>query len=273
MTQHEKLEKLLSKYFAELQNHSILKKYWEKTSLVLKGSFSRNFADEYTDLDFVIFTDKTTYKEICSNYFNLGLTPRKNGVFLPLGDWDGHYNLDTFNNFENNLKNDISLLWEFSNAKILHDCEEKIKNAVFAFTDLFHKKINSTIRKQYLNIQLQLDWMRQPLRRADKQAALIYGANFWIECCRLLYLIENKPYPCDKWIFYYLNTLSYFEEFKNTILQYGNTFNSVYSLKKGTELTEYEMYSKGIIITEKLQQILHNRFKNAKWIDEWYLFA
>ena len=74
-------------------------------------------------------------------------------------------------------------------------------------TKAFQNRIDSLIKEQYLNIQLQLDWMRQPLRRADKGAALLYGAAFWQACCRLLYLLNGGPYPCDKWLLYYLDTL------------------------------------------------------------------
>lgn len=273
MNDRERLQKLLDTYLQQLLQHPVLQTYTQSISIILKGSFARGFADKYTDIDLVIYADDTVYGKIITGYAERGLTPRQDGVFLPLGNWDGHYNLDSYARLLRHCADDPSALWEYANARILHDPAGKARAAIEHCKNSFGQNIGERLKQQYLQLQLQLDWLRQPLRRADAPAVLLYAAAFWRESCRLLFLLRGKPYPCDKWLFYYAKELDLPDALKDKILNYGQYFGDAYGQQADLELEQYPLYAKGSEIAAALAEMLHARCPEARWIDEWYLYA
>jgi len=118
-------------YMGELNEHVVLKKYWHRLSLVLKGSTARGYSDRYSDIDFVLFTDAATKNDIVADYNAHGLSDRKDSIFLPLGDWEGHYNLDTYENLESQFAGrNMMAVWEYSNIMIMHDSGGRYEAAI-----------------------------------------------------------------------------------------------------------------------------------------------
>lgn len=268
------LKELSFTFAEELRQHSVLNKYWNSVSLIVKGSSARGFADEYSDVDFVLFTDTETYGKMVADYVSQGLSQRTDGVFLPLGNWEGHYNLDTYEHLQQYFDdNDVMYIWEYVNVRIIHDPQGIYGKIIEDKTKAFQNRLDSLIKEQYLNIQLQLDWMRQPLRRGDKGAALLYGAAFWQACCRLLYLLNGRPYPCDKWLLYYLDDLPLYKTEAGGAKEYYESFSALGDLSAGKDLMEYPMYAMGADLTSALAGALHEKYGDRQWIDEWYLYA
>ncbi len=274
MDESERLETMLLKYSDYLQQHTVLNRYWQQITLVLKGSTARGYSDQYSDLDFVLFTDKETCDEIVSAYVREGLSSRTDGIFLPLGDWDGHYHLDTYEHLRAYFDtDDVMNIWEYTHIRLLHDPFHRYQGILEEKNEQFKSRLDSYIRGQYLTIQLQLDWMRQPLRRADAGASLLYGAAVWRACCRLLYLLCDRAYPGDTWLFFYMDELPVPESIKSKIKAYGDFFHELSHLKADKNLEEYPLYAQGTDMVSHLCGLLHDRYGNAQWIDEWYLYA
>ncbi len=270
----EKLSAMAPEYFEYLHGHEVLNSYWEKLAVVLKGSTARGYSDKYSDLDFVIFTDKASFDSIVADYVSRGLSVRTDGVFLPLFEWNGHYNLDTFERLQYCFDNDdIINIWEYTNVKIMHDPSGIYQKIIENGQKLFKSHMDGLIRMQYLNIQLQLDWMRQPLRRADYGAAVLYGAAVWQACARLLYLLDGKAYPCDKWLFFYLDKLLVPDKITEMIKNYGNYFEKSLNFYPDRELIDYPMYNQACEIVTLLIDLLKEKYGDAQWIDKWYLYA
>lgn len=259
----------------ELSKHIVLQKYWNKLSLIMKGSTARGYSDKYSDIDFVIFTNEETKNNIVSEYISNGLSNRQDGVFLPLNaEWEGHYNLDTYENLGNHfIAGDMVSVWEYSNVVIMHDAENYFKNIIDKSTKILFDDIDKLIMKKYIEIQLYLDWMRQPLRRADICASIQYAAHFQRYCSHIMYLLNNEGYPPDKWLFFYLKKTNMSDELYLKIINYSKVICTMESLEPDMELAEYSAYSHATIIIEEIMTILKNRYGMVQWIDKWYLYA
>lgn len=272
---HERrLQAMARNYADSLSRHIVLRRFWDNLTLILKGSTARGYSDAYSDVDFVLFTDERTKEAIVDAYIREGLSERTDGVFLPLGDWDGHYNLDTYAHLRSAVeKGDVVSVWEYTHVQILHDPQGIYRRLLEEMLESFQSRLDSCIRQQYIDCQLQLDWMRQPLRRADAAAALLYGAAVWQSCCRLMYLLCGQAYPCDKWLFYYLEGLPLAESLKETVKGYAGAFAQLESLTADKELKDYRLYAHAQAMIDLLGSLLRDRYGDVPWIDEWYLYA
>ena len=262
-------------YAKELSQHKILQKYWDRLSLILKGSVARGYADRYSDIDFVIFTDQITKNDIVSEYIKNGLSKRKDGIFLPLNDmWEGHYNLDTYENLEAHFTNrDMMAVWEYSNIIIMYDSNKRYGGLLALHTEKLLENIDELIKNKYIEIQLYIDWMRQPLRRADVCAAIQYAAHVQRYCCHILFLLNNQGYPPDKWLFCYLKELNIVDYLYMRITDYSKAICGAGLIKPDMELTQYDLYVQASEIVNEIIHILKNRYGDCQWIREWYLYA
>ena len=261
-------------FMEELKNHIVLENYWDRLSLVMKGSTARGYSDQYSDIDFVIFTDRKTQSEIVADYISLGLSDREDSVFLPLNDeWEGHYNTDTYENVEAHFadKNMIKV-WECSNVAIMHDSGGRYEKTIRKNTAKLFAGIDALIMRKYYDIQLHLDWMRHPLKRADINAAMQYASHLQRYCCHMAYLLSNQSYPNEKWLFYYLKDTG-LDELCLKIIDYSDAICEMPDIMPDLELEEYGAYQKMYEIVWDIVDILKERYGDAKWIDEWYLYA
>jgi len=262
-------------YAKELSQHKILQKYWNHLSLILKGSVAREYSDKYSDIDFVIFSDQTRKNDIVSEYIKDGLSKREDGIFLPLNDtWEGHYNLDTYENLEAHFTNgDMMAVWEYSNIMIMYDSNNRYSGLIALHTEKLLENIHELIKKKYIEIQLNMDWMRQPLRRADVCASIQYAAHVQRYCCHILFLLSNQGYPPDKWLFYYLKKVNIADHLYMRIINYSKTICGAGLIKPDKELTEYELYAQASEIVNEIIHILKKHYGDCQWMHEWYLYA
>lgn len=259
-------------YTNELKNHQVIKNYIDKVSIILKGSTARGNADQYSDVDFVLFADESIFQDIIDDYFKAGLTTRNDGVFLPLGEWEGHYNFETFQKLQSYFdKKDLPQVWEYTNVKLLHDPKDQYKKVLEVNESKVFEAALSLVKRKYLDAQLMLDWLRHPLKRTDVVGASLHISELVRLLCQICYLIDKKPYPFDKWIFPYIETTTFGKENKQLITDYVMTTGSLTEIVPGLELNEYSQYQKGVELIEKLVIKIKEVYGDYPWIDEWYL--
>lgn len=268
---HQRLKERAKEFCAELGRHPVLSRYWEELSVVLKGSTAHGYSDRYSDVDLVLFCPENIKREIVRDYVNQGLSQREDGVFLPLHDWEGHYNLESYEELREHLEK-IEYIWEYAGSQALHDPKGGFASLVEEGLSAFRRRCGELIKGSYLQCQLQLDWLRQPLRRADAGAALLYGSNLYREVCRTLFLLRGQAYPCDKWLPHYLRSLELPKSMAELVEGYPRLF-SLEGLRPGLELMEYPLYRKGAEMLEESKPLLRERCGDQPWIEEWYLYA
>lgn len=257
----------------ELSEHPVLREYWDRLSVVLKGSTAHGYSDNYSDVDLVLFCQESVRREITEKYVQAGLSQRTDGVFLPLHDWEGHYNTESYESLTKKFQeNRVEYLWEYGGSRILHDPKEILAGIVASGMEAFRADLPERIKEKYLDCQLQLDWLRQPLRRGDLGASLLYASSVYRDICQLLFLLAGEPYPCDKWLPYYFSKL----ELPQTIKAYGEAYPKLFDGEdpaSGLPLEEYPLYHQGAEALGEIQTLLVSRFGEQQWIDEWYLYA
>ena len=261
-------------YCQELSQHPILSRYWESLSVVLKGSTARGYSDQYSDVDVVLFCSQDTLHAIALEYYATGQSQRKDGVFLPLGDWEGHYNVESFERLQGWFAQpDMCELWEYMNIIVLHDPQHRYKRLLAdAIPGLFDNH-EALIRAKYMDIQLHLDWMRQPLRRADVPASALYMAMLMRLMAQLLFLLKKQPYPCDKWLFFQLADLDCDAHIKAHLQAYSQVFATLSTLQPNLELEQYAAYHDAAALVNDFVVLLKAQFGEQQWIGEWYLYA
>lgn len=259
-------------YCNELSQHSILKQYWNNLSVILKGSTARGYSDKYSDVDFVLFCDDKTYQDIVSDYNKAGIVQRTDGVFLPLGEWEGHYNLDTYSHLkEHFIHGDIMNVWEYTNVDILHD-NGIYKDIVNDGIKIFDNNIDRYIISKYRDIFLNLDWLRQPLLRCDGLASSLYVSTLLRDLCQICFLLDGKPYPCDKWLYYEyqnINTPITLDE----LCHYRDLIKLTENLPPNLDLMEYPIYSEGLRLMENISDVLNVKYDGAYWVNECHHLA
>jgi predicted nucleotidyltransferase len=259
-------------YRAELSEHPILSRYWSELSLVIKGSVARGNADRYSDIDFVFFCEAKPYSEVIRMYREHGLTQRDDGVFMRLGNWMGHYHFETMDKLESYFKKpDYAQAWEYQHVIVLHDLRDRFRKLVSSLSSDLLADPLPAIKREYLDIQLTLDWLRQPLRRGDSVAVALHSAKLLQGLCRIGYLLDGKCYPHDKWLFAYLSTTRFGRRNKSYIRDYAARIAE--SAPRHLELDNYPQYAGGAALVEKVAAFIRRRHGRLPWIAEWYLYV
>lgn len=258
----------------ELRSHPVMGRFWDKITLILKGSTARGYTDIYSDVDFVIFTDAVTRAEIIQAYNDAKIQQRDDGVFQPLYSCPGHYNLDLYDELRHRFEErNMEQIFEYSNIVIMHSPDNTYSDILSEGMSCLFEDKYGLVRRKYFDLCLYDNWMRQPLLRADKNAALLLSSSVLRCACHLFFLLAGKPYPFDKWLFFYFRELDIPQEVKDKILNYHRVTSLVNELEPGHDLMEYPQYSQSQEILANIRGVLKEFCGNELWIDQWYAFV
>lgn len=272
---HKALLQQADQFCAELLAHPVLSGYRDEIAIILKGSTAHGYSDRYSDVDLVVFCYEVKKQEITEAYVRQGLSQRTDGVFLPLDDWAGHYNTDSYEKLAQTCnQSSAEYLWEYSESKILHDSQGVFAATVKAGFENFQQRLPALTKAKYLECQLYLDWLRQPLRRADYGASLLYISAVYSAVCQTLFLLQEKPYPCSKWLPYYFSQLNIADSLKQKVQSLPFLFAQMQKdFSADLDLIEYPVYRQGAEVMEEIKKLLKEKYGNLQWMDEWYLYA
>ncbi|QUI23669.1 nucleotidyltransferase domain-containing protein [Vallitalea pronyensis] len=264
-----------AKYYChELSKHDVLKRYWHALSLILKGSTARGTADAYSDIDLVFFCSKDVKEKIIKAYYEAELIDRQDGVFLPLPDWIGHYHMESYGKLRSYFEEkNYEEVWEYTHVKVLHDAHGQFASIVNEHTREPIVTLED-IKRQYINLQLDLDWMRHPLKRGDEMSVYVFGGRLLKKICQAYYLLDEEAYPNDKWLFYHLQDTSLGKKQKDSVLSFSKTIlDKDKTIPCGLELTEYHQYTSAEALIQDIAQCIKEKYGNHPWLDEWYLYV
>lgn len=274
MTLNEIMRKNAEGAREELRAHPVMGKFWDRITLILKGSTARGYTDMYSDVDFVIFCDVDTKAEITHAYNDAKIQQRDDGIFQPLYSCPGHYNLDLYDNLRLHfIEYDMEQIFEYTNVFIMHSPDNTYSEIINEGMCCLFDNQYSLVRRKYFDLCLYDNWMRQPLLRADKSAALLYCASVLRYVCHLFFLLAGKPYPCDKWLFFYFNDLDIPQVIKEKIMNYYRVSANINGLEADHELAEYPQYAQSQEILSHIRETLKQQYGDELWIDQWYAFV
>lgn len=263
---------LAKEYCAELSTHHVLTKFWPRLSLVLKGSVARGNSDKYSDIDFVFFCAEDDYQSIIRMYHSLNLTPRNDGVFMPLGDWAGHYHFETFEKLTGYFTSlNYPQIWEYQNVVVLHDPDQRYQQLLSAKSTTVFADPLPAIKRAYLDMQLTIDWLRHPLMRGDQIAVILHCSTIIQGVCRICYLMDSVCYPHDKWLFEYLNTTRFGKSHSSFIKQYATRLSD--DIQNHLELESYPQYTMAAELIGDVATFIARHHGESPWLNEWYLYV
>lgn len=274
---NDKSKELLQQAYVhadELSKHPVLTRYWDRCSLVVKGSVSRGNCDQYSDIDFVFFCDDDVRQAIIRDYRDAGLSTRQDGVFLPIADWEGHYHFETFAMLRGYFEEtNYPQVWEFQQAIPVHDPELRFANTIAQLSENFLSQPIEVIKHMYISLQLTLDWMRHPLKRGDAIATNLHGSKIVRELCQLAYVLDGKSYPHDKWLSAYLSATRFGGLQEARIASYLQTMPLAGNITPHLELNEYPCYQQAWELIDEAVRFIREHYGDYPWIDEWYLYG
>ncbi|MBG9737321.1 nucleotidyltransferase domain-containing protein [Paenibacillus alvei] len=274
---NDKSKELLQQAYrraGELSKHPILSQYWNQLSLVVKGSVSRGNCDQYSDIDFVFFCDDNVRKAIINGYRAAQLSTREDGVFLPIGDWEGHYHFETFGMLNGYFQeNNYPQVWEFQLAIPIHDPESRFKHTIAQQSEHFLAHPIEVIKRLYISLQLTLDWMRHPLKRGDAIATNLHCSKIVKELCQLSYILDGKSYPHDKWLSTFLSTTRLGKLLEKRIISYLSVIPVGGAIIPHLELNEYPCYQQAWEFINESVHFIREHYGDYPWMDEWYLYG
>ncbi|MCL5998210.1 MAG: nucleotidyltransferase domain-containing protein [Chloroflexi bacterium] len=261
---------------AELSQHPVLRSHWEQLSVIMKGSTARGNADRYSDIDLVMYCDERVRKTIVDGYYKAGLTQRRDGIFMFFDGkgYDGHYHVESFDQLAGYFRDkDFIHIWESQNVVPLHDPGGRFTEVVTKGTQTVFADPLAHIKRAYLDLQLDLDWMRHPLRRGDGLSAFLHCAKIVQGLCRLCYLLDARPYPPDKWLIHYLGTTRFGKQQRRRITAYGYSSSKAQTLPKHLTLMEYPLYADGAALIEAAGQFIQRVYGVQDWLQRWYNYV
>lgn len=271
-SQSEILLNKAKEYCAELSGHEVLKKYWSDVSLVLKGSTARGNADRYSDIDFVFYCSENIRRAIIDDYFEKGLISGRDGVFIPLPDWIGHYNVDSFEKLDKYFdQRNYPQIWEYSNVVIMHDPSGRYGSMLARWKNDLEITLMRDVKNKYIDLQLYLDWLTHPLIRGDKVAVLLHGSRIVKTLCEFSYLLDLKAYPHEKWLFHYLDDTRFGKANKQLILEYSGVIAGEGPIERDMSLESYVQFAKAAKLTKAVVDFIVEAYGRQPWIEEWYL--
>jgi hypothetical protein len=263
-------------YVERLSQHAVLSQHWAGLSAVVKGSTARGNADRYSDIDLVLFCDEPVRKKIVRGYYSAGLINRKDGLFILFAEqqFEGHYHVESYQQLAGYFRErDFMHAWDYSLAVALHDPGARFAATIRQGNAALFADPVELVKRAYLDLQLDLDWMRHPLKRGDSIAALLHAAALLRGICRIAYLLDCRPYPPDKWLIYYLSSTAFGRRNKARIAAYAAECASVQALTRHLSLEEYALYRDADALIQDAGRAIARAHGAQPWIERWYEFV
>jgi hypothetical protein len=252
-----------------LSQHAVLSLYWSELAVVVKGSTSRGNADAYSDIDLVIFCAEEIRSKIVAGYHASGLTARQDGIFMFLDN--GHYHVESYEQLRGYFtRQDFIHAWDYAQAIPLHDPQELYPGIIQAGLKALFAEPLALVKRAYLDLQLDLDWMRMPITRADGPSTLLHASKLLAGVSRMAYLLDRQPYPADKWLFAFLGATDFGRKHQADILGYFAGCPAVLDLARDAPYEQNPLYRGAAGLIDRVTVAIREQFGEQAWLGRWY---
>jgi hypothetical protein len=256
----------------ELSRHLVLSQHWTQLSLILKGSTSRGNADRYSDIDLVFYASEAVRQSIVSAYHAQGLTDRADGIFIFFPN--GHYHIESYEQLVAYFtQKDFIHCWEVEHAIALSDPTGRFVQVVQEGQQHLFERQLDIVKRAYLDLQLDLDWMRMPITRGDGIATFLHAAKIIQGLCRIAYLLDGRSYPPDKWVARYLSSTRWGRAHGEALRSYLGICNQVDALVIHRPYTEHALYQQAAALICEVGRAIRKAYGDQPWLELWYNYV
>jgi len=236
---------------------------------VLLGSTARGNADQYSDIDLVLYAPDANKASIVADYRRRGLTKRADGVFVFFAN--GHYHIESYEMLrEYFVSSDLIRCWELEQALVLSDPTGTFSQIVTEGRSTLFQDHLAIIKRAYLDLQLDLDWMRMPIARGDSIATFLHAAKIIQGLCRAAFLLEGRCYPPDKWVAHYLPTTSWGRAHGEALSRYLLMCDQVNELVPHQPFAENPLYADLAYLIGEVGGAIRQSQGDQPWLERWY---
>ena len=253
----------------ELARHCVLQRYWNELAVVVKGSTSRGNTDQYSDVDLVLFCEEEIRRAIVAGYIAAHLTERQDGIFMFFSN--GHYHAESYDQLRGYFdRQDFVHAWDYAGAIALHDPQARYPGIIQAGLKTLFADPLALVKRGYLDLQLDLDWMRMPILRADGPATLLHACKLLGGIGRIAFLLDRRPYPADKWLFAYLGGTTFGRQHQPAVMDYYAGMPGVLNLVRDQPFEQNSLYQGATALIDQVAAAIREQYGEQAWLDRWY---
>ena len=219
----------------------------EILGVLLVGSSTIGVFDRFTDFDLMAFTDDQSLKKRKMTGKGYNEVYHIGGIDIGV-DW---HNIQTVEQMIKDQKEDW-YLWIISNSKILYDPLGKLREAIDNLRPYSFELQGRKSFKHYYWLRAKVNNLIKCVARGEYEAAFILCCQALDHLTQLLFLIEGKYVPYEKWRFYEMRRQHVGESYLAEIRQILCTF----SLEEDELLKRVRIFERIIrSISEKLVKL------------------
>lgn len=174
----------------------------EILGVLLVGSSTIGVFDMLTDLDLMVFSDNESVKRRKAEGKGYGEEYWIEGVEVCV-DW---HHIETVEKMIEAQREDW-YLWIVSNSKILYDPFGRLHRAINGLKPFSLELKRRKVFKHYYFLRARVNDMKKCVERGEHEAASILGYQALDHFTKLLFLLEGKYVPYEKWRFYEMRRL------------------------------------------------------------------
>lgn len=172
------------------------------TGAILVGSVNLGISDKYADIDIIAITTPHAVSERKAEGKGYNETYVYKDVEICI-DW--HCLLELRSEL-NNWQNDASL-WSLSHGKILLDEHEEIKRLLESIKPYPNEVLRKKLFLHFYWLSYYLNIIETSIRRSEYETAVFHIYSSLKEISEMLFLIEKKFIPIEKWRFHEMKKL------------------------------------------------------------------
>jgi predicted nucleotidyltransferase len=258
-------------HFLEL--HPILKKFYNKASILLHGSITMNFDNQFSDIDLWFLIHEDVLKELEdiseTRFFEIEV----NGKI-------GHLNAESIEEFSRrfhqfrNHKNQISmdLAYQLRNAEVLIDNAGVGIELIQLARNPMRKDISDAFFfYHYVEMRGDHRSSDNPMNRHDPVGVLLSLPKILAHALKAAMVLHGEPYPYDKWLCYAASKTPTGKLLIPSIKKICDFLAEDMLRFKGSEL-ENPISKELKIIRQNLIKSANAKGNYSPWLEKWWLY-
>ncbi len=266
--------KKLKKFVPEfLKQHEILKNFHEKASVILHGSITLGFDDPFSDIDLWLLIPKEELiqlEKISGTLF----------FEIEVNDKPGHLNAESIEEFSrqfyrlrnSNDQPDLDIVFQLRNAVIVIDKTGIGKELITSACQPMRKEVSDCFFfYHYIEMRGDHRASDNPMERNHPVGVLLSLPKTLAQSLRAAMVLDNEPYPYDKWLYYMAKKMPTgkklipsIETILNILAEGGLHFKGS---EKDNPISQEIREIRKILIEEA-----RSRGNNSPWLEKWWLY-
>ena len=266
----KKLQKFIPEF---LKQHEILKNFHEKASVLLHGSLTLGFDDPFSDIDlwYLLPEEELIQLEKISGtlFFE-----------IEVSDKPGHLNAESIEEFSrrfhqlrnSNDKHDMDIVFQLRNAEIVIDRTGIGNELITSACQPMRKEVSDCFFfYHYIEMRGEHRASDNPMERHDPVGVLLSLPKTLAHALRAAMVLDNEPYPYDKWLYYAASKIPIGKKLIPSINKIIDLMASDGLRFEGSE-AENPISTELRVIRKILIEEARAKGNDSPWLEKWWLY-